>query len=105
MMEQELRLEPVDRKKILPTALLVGLSAVVGSLVPLAPFFFLAVKPAMVVSLLATAVVLFAVGYYKAKKTLGRQLVRQGIEMTVIGMVSALAGYLVGSLFKNTPVR
>jgi len=43
---------------------------------------------------------LFGVGYYKAKKTLGRQLLRQGIEMMVIGMASAMVGYFVGSLFK-----
>ena len=100
MMEQELRLEPVDRKKILPTALLVGISAFVGSLIPLLPFFFLPVKPSIFISLLVTATTLFAVGYYKAKKTLGRQLLHQGIEMAVIGLVSALVGYFVGSLFK-----
>jgi len=100
MMEQELKLEPVDRKKILPIAVLVGVSALLGSLIPLLPFFFLSVKPAIIFSLLATAITLFVVGYYKAKKTLGRQLLRQGIEMMVIGMASAMVGYFVGSLFK-----
>jgi predicted membrane protein (TIGR00267 family) len=100
MMEQELKLEPVDRQNALPTAILVGVSALVGSFVPLLPFFFLSIKPAIGVSLLATAFTLFGVGYYKAKKTLGRNLIKQGIEMMVIGMVSALVGYLVGKLFK-----
>ncbi len=100
MMEQELKMEPIDRKKTLPTAILVGVSALVGSFIPLLPFFFLAIKPAIIVSLLATAVTLFTVGYYKAQKTLGRNLIKQGIEMMVIGMVSAMVGYLIGSLFK-----
>jgi len=43
---------------------------------------------------------LFIVGYYKAKKTLGREFIRHGVEMMVIGMVSALVGYLVGILLK-----
>jgi len=100
MMEQELKLEPVDRKQAFPAAFIVGLSAIIGSFIPLFPFFFLAIKKAIVLSLLVSALALFIVGYYKAKKTLGRELLRQGIEMTVIGMVSALVGYFVGSLFK-----
>jgi predicted membrane protein (TIGR00267 family) len=100
MMEQELKLEEIDRKQVLPMALLVGLSAVIGSLVPLTPYFFFPVKIATFSALLVTAAVLFLVGYYKAKKTLGRHLFRQGVEMMVIGVVSALAGYLIGMLLK-----
>lgn len=104
MMEQELKLEPVDRKKALPTAILVGVSALIGSFIPLLPFFFLGVKSAIIVSLLATAITLFGVGYYKAQKTLGRNLIKQGIEMMIIGMVSAMVGYFIGSLFKIPPI-
>jgi len=100
MMEQELKLEPTNRKEALPAAMLVGFSALVGSFVPLAPYFFLSVNIGTLVSLLVTAITLFAVGYYKAKVTLGRHLLRQGSEIMIIGMVSALVGYLVGSLFK-----
>jgi len=104
MMEQELRLEPIERKKILPLSILVGVSAIIGSFIPLVPFFLLSVKSAIVTSLVVSSIALFVVGYYKAQKTLGRQLLRQGIEMTIIGMVSALVGYLVGSLFKIGPL-
>ena len=38
MMEQELKLEPIDRKKALPTAFIVGIAAFIGSLIPLSPF-------------------------------------------------------------------
>ncbi len=103
MMEQELKLEPISRKEILPTAVLVGASALIGSFIPLIPFFFLPVGRAIYISIVATALTLFAVGYYKAKKTLGRQLLKQGIEMMVIGIISALIGYLVGTLFKVPP--
>lgn len=100
MMEQELKLEPVDRKKVIPYALVVGFSAVVGSLIPLAPFFFLPVVPATWLALTLTAMALFTVGYYKAKTTLGRSFIKQGLEMMVIGMVSALAGYVVGKVLQ-----
>lgn len=99
MMGQELKLEKIDRKGALPAALIVGVSAFIGSLIPLTAFFFLPVKSAMIVSLIISSITLFVVGYYKAKQTLGRHLFKQGIEMAIIGMASAAVGYLVGSFF------
>lgn len=100
MMEQELKLEPVSRKDALPAGIIVGISALVGSFIPLTPYFFLPIGVATWTSLIVSALTLFLVGYYKARKTLGRDLLKQGIEMTVIGMASAFVGYLVGSVFK-----
>ena len=100
MMEQELKLEPVDRKEALPAGIIVGLSAVVGSFIPLLPFFFLPPKPAMYLSLFVTSITLFAIGYYKAKVTLGRNFLRTGMEMLIIGMVSALVGFFVGKMLE-----
>ncbi len=100
MMTQELKLEPVVRKEALGDGIIVGISALIGSFIPLTAFFFLSVRSATILSLVVSSVTLFIVGYYKAKVTLGRSLIKQGIEMMAIGMVSALVGYLVGSLFK-----
>jgi len=100
MMEQELKLEEVDRKRAIPAAIIVGISALIGSFIPLVPFFVLPVQLAIYTSLIVTSITLFAIGFYKAKVTVGRNLIRMGIEMLIIGMVSALVGYLVGSLFK-----
>ncbi|OGK25856.1 hypothetical protein A2954_01095 [Candidatus Roizmanbacteria bacterium RIFCSPLOWO2_01_FULL_37_12] len=102
MMEQELKLEPVDRKNAFSAGIIVGISALIGSFVPLFPFFFLPIKPAIAIALIFSAVALFIVGFYKAKKTIGRNLVKQGIEMMLIGMISAFVGYFIGSLFKVT---
>jgi VIT1/CCC1 family predicted Fe2+/Mn2+ transporter len=99
MMAEEHQLAPVDRRQARRAAWIVGLSAVIGSLVPLAPFLFLPVIPSMWVSVLVTAAVLFAIGAYKARVTVGRPA-RSGFEMAVIGTLSALAGYLVGALLK-----
>lgn len=100
MMNDELRLEPVERRQGLSAAAWVGCSAIVGSFIPLVGFFFFSIKTAMIVSLALSTLSLFAVGYYKAHMTLGRGRIKQGIEMLVIGMLSALVGYLIGSLFK-----
>lgn len=99
MMAEEHQLSPIDRKQAWRAAWVVGISAVIGSLVPLAPFPFLPIGTSMWASVLITAAVLFAIGYYKAHVTVGRPM-RSGVEMTIIGTLSALAGYAVGALLK-----
>jgi len=99
MMAEEHQLSPIDRKQAWRAAWVVGISAVIGSLVPLAPFPFLPVGTSMWVSVLVTAAVLFAIGFYKARVTVGRPM-HSGLEMTIIGTISALAGYAVGALLK-----
>jgi predicted membrane protein (TIGR00267 family) len=99
MMAEEHRLAPVERKTAFRAAWVVGVSAVIGSLIPVLPFLFLPVVVSMWVSMFITALTLFAIGAYKARVTVGQPL-RSGFEMAVIGTVSALAGYLVGYLLK-----
>ncbi|MCE5209515.1 MAG: VIT1/CCC1 transporter family protein [Chloroflexi bacterium] len=99
MMAEEHQLAPVNRGQAWKSALVVGISAIVGSLIPLAPFAFLPVATSMWVSVLITALVLFAVGAYKARVTVGKPG-RSGLEMAVIGTVSALVGYAVGLVLK-----
>ena len=82
MMAEEHQLAPVDRKQAIRAAWIVGLSAIIGSLVPLAPFMFLSVSTSMWASVLVTALVLFAIGAYKARVTVGKPM-RSGIEMAV----------------------
>jgi len=104
MMAEEHRLSPVNRSLAFRSAIVVGLSAIVGSLIPLVPFLFLPVGLSMITSIFITAMVLFVVGVYKARITVGRPW-RSGLEMAVIGTVSALAGYVVGVILKipNVP--
>ena len=104
MMADEHRLAPVDRQTALRSAAVVGVSALVGSLVPLLPFMFLPVQLSIWVSIVLAAAVLFAVGAIKARLTVGTPG-KSGLEMAVIGTLSALVGYLVGVLLKvpNAP--
>jgi predicted membrane protein (TIGR00267 family) len=103
MMAEEHRLAPVDRNTAMKAAWVVGLSAIIGSLVPILPFVFLPVSTSMWLSVVVTALVLFAIGFYKARVTVGRPS-RSGLEMMLIGTISAMAGYLVGVLLKVPPM-
>jgi VIT1/CCC1 family predicted Fe2+/Mn2+ transporter len=99
MMAEEHQLAPVDRKTAFKAAWVVGISAVLGSLVPVVPFLFLPVVTSMWMSVVVTALVLFGIGAYKARMTVGKPM-RSGVEMMIIGTLSALAGYLVGVILK-----
>jgi len=82
--------------------LLVGLATLIGSLIPLIPFIFvplfgLSVGVATLLAVPLCAAVLFGVGAYKAVTLVGDWRI-SGIQMLLIGMVSAAAGYLIGRL-------
>jgi predicted membrane protein (TIGR00267 family) len=99
MMSEEHQLSPTNRRQAIKSALVVGFAAIVGSLIPLAPFIFLPVVHSMWVAVVVTALVLFGVGVYKARTTVGHPG-KSGLEMALIGTLSALVGYAVGALFK-----
>ena len=104
MMAEEHQLTPVDRRQAWKVALIVGLSAIVGSLIPLTPFAFLPVGLSMWVSVAVTALVLFGVGAYKARLTVGYPA-KSGLEMAMIGTISALVGYGVGLLLRTPSIQ
>ncbi|MDO8633677.1 MAG: VIT1/CCC1 transporter family protein [archaeon] len=99
MISEELKLGSYDEKDPLRDGIIVGVSALVGSLVPLAPFFFLEMQSAFVFSIGLSILVLFGAGAVKAKKTIGDWR-KSGLEMAAIGTLSAIAGYAVGILLK-----
>ncbi len=100
MMQEELML---FQEKMTPVqeAIIVGLSAVIGSLIPLVPFMLLPVGTAVWYSLAISSIVLFLIGFVKSKLSAGNVL-RSGIEMVVIGMLAVASGYLVGSVLGVT---
>jgi predicted membrane protein (TIGR00267 family) len=99
MMRNELKLAPIENSNALRVALVVGISAFIGSLIPLLPFLLMPIGSAVVTSMTVSALALFGVGAYKARITVGRPM-RSGLQMAVIGIVSALAGYFIGALFQ-----
>jgi predicted membrane protein (TIGR00267 family) len=104
MMSEEHQLAPPAGKDgAIRAALIVGIAAIIGSLIPLIPFVFIPVGISMILSILIAALTLFAAGVYKAKVTIGHP-VKSGLEMAVIGILSALVGYAVGLAFKAPPL-
>ncbi|TMF55557.1 MAG: hypothetical protein E6I22_07320 [Chloroflexi bacterium] len=102
MMRDELHLTPVTTEGVRGRALVTGFSTLVGSLIPLVPFFLMpllgmSVGTATLIAVPLCAVVLFGVGAYKAVTLVGDWRI-SGLQMTLIGMVSAAAGYLIGRL-------
>ena len=97
MMTEELGMMPVENYSPVRDAIVVGTSAVVGSLIPIIPFAFAGVAEAIAISLAVSTLTLFAVGAYKARITIG-DWKRSGLEMAGVGMIAALSGYLIGDV-------
>jgi predicted membrane protein (TIGR00267 family) len=107
MVKSELGLTPVETRNAFISSLVVGVAAIIVSLIPLVPFLFviawhISVNQAIWLSLIISAVTLFFLGAYKAKITAG-EWHKSGVEIAVIGIVSALIGYFIGTLFKAPP--
>jgi len=103
MMAFELRLAPVHADQARQSALLVGGATVVGSFIPLIPVFFTTNPWAIGIgSVVLSAAMLFAVGWYEARTTLG-SLWTSGTRMVVIGLVAGFAGFLIGHVLGALP--
>jgi predicted membrane protein (TIGR00267 family) len=97
MMAEEHGLAAIDRRSSLRAAAIIGLAALIASFVPAIPFAFTGVRSGIVIAVVLGAALLFALGAYKARVTAGRWG-RSGLELTVIGMASGLAGYVIAAL-------
>jgi predicted membrane protein (TIGR00267 family) len=98
MMDEELHLQPVDSRATLRTASVIGIATLIGHLIPLVPFLFLARTPALVLAIALSAIALFAVGVYSAVTLVGDWRT-SGIKMVAIGLGAAAIGFAVGRLF------
>jgi VIT1/CCC1 family predicted Fe2+/Mn2+ transporter len=76
-------------------ALFTGLSFAVVSLIPILPFAFLEVNPAVITAAIASIACLFLVGASKAIFSRS-SWVRSGVEMMVIGALASVATYAIG---------
>ena len=99
MMAHELNLAPVEKTQARKSAILVGLAAILGSLVPLIPFIVIGrdILLGIVVSVVVSAITLFLIGWWKARTTVGRPT-RSGVQMAIIGLASAIAGFGIAFL-------
>ncbi|MCL4499722.1 MAG: VIT1/CCC1 transporter family protein [Chloroflexi bacterium] len=101
MMREELGLEEPDPKRALRSALTIGLSYIVGGLVPLAPYTLgLPVSKAFLVSIAVTLVALLIFGGVKGHFT-GVRAVRSAAQTALVGGIAAGAAYSLARLVSS----
>ncbi len=99
MMKYELGLEKPDPKRATKSALNIGLSYIIGGIIPLSPYFFFQTShEALKYSVIATLVCLFVFGYFKSRVT-GVNAFWGAVRVTLIGALAAGAAYGVAKLF------
>ena len=99
MMRFELGLERPDPRRAPVSAATIGLSYLVGGLIPLGPYFFTPdIGVALRVSVLVTGVALLLFGGVKGQFT-GLNRVRSAVQTFVVGGLAAGAAYLLAGLF------
>jgi vacuolar iron transporter family protein len=99
MMAFELNLAEVTPQQPRMSALTVLGATILGSIVPLVPFVVgLSREAATITAVVASAAMLFGIGAYEARTTVGTLWESAG-RMVLIGLGAGLAGFLVGTAF------
>ncbi len=100
MMKYELGLEKPDPKRATKSALNIGISYVVGGLVPLSPYFFVdSPITGLKISVVVTLLCLFIFGWFKSKIT-GINPFMGAVRVMLIGALAAGAAFGVAKLFE-----
>lgn len=101
MMKYELGLDKPDPRRATKSALNIGLSYVVGGLVPLSPYFFVdSPTKGLGISAAVTLLCLFVFGWFKSKIT-GVQPWWGALRVMLIGAAAAAAAFGVAKLFEG----
>lgn len=101
MMKYELGLEKPDPKRATKSALNIGLSYIVGGLVPLSPYFFVnSPLEGLKLSAIVTLVCLFVFGFFKSRLT-GINPWWGALRVLLIGAIAAGAAFGLAKMFEG----
>jgi len=101
MMKYELGLEEPDPKRATKSAFNIGASYIVGGLVPLSPYFFVADPvDGLKYSVVVTLICLFVFGWFKSKVT-GVHPWWGAVRVMLIGAMAAAAAFGVAKVFEG----
>lgn len=101
MMKYELGLDEPNANRARNSAANIGVSYIVGGLIPLSAYFFTKTPhEGLLVSAILTVICLFVFGYFKSKVT-GQSPIQGALKVTLIGVAAAGAAYLVAKLFTH----
>jgi vacuolar iron transporter family protein len=95
--EKELGLSADTLANPTKDAMTMGVSFLIGAVVPLIPYLFMSSTLVIWISIAVTVAALFVVGLFKARVT-GKNPWRAGFEVMLIGTGSGLLGYIIGTL-------
>ena len=101
MMKYELGLDKPNPKRARNSAFNIGLSYVVGGLVPLSPYIFMkSPMEALKISAIFTLICLFIFGFFKSKIT-GVNPWLGALRVTIIGAMAAACAFAVAKLIEH----
>jgi predicted membrane protein (TIGR00267 family) len=101
MMRYELGLEKPEVNRASKSALTIGISYIVGGIIPLSPYFFIAdSRNALFYSCIITMACLFIFGYFKSKVT-GQPAISGALKVLVIGALAAAAAFFMAKLING----
>jgi VIT1/CCC1 family predicted Fe2+/Mn2+ transporter len=101
MMRFELGLEKPDPKRALKSALTIGLSYIIGGLIPLASYMLISDPgTALLFSVIFTLLALLIFGYVKGRFT-GGHPIRSALQTALIGGLAAAAAFGVAKLISK----
>jgi predicted membrane protein (TIGR00267 family) len=98
MMRFELGMEKPDEKRASKSAFNIGLSYIIGGIVPLMGYFFTKTpREGLIISSTVTILFLFIFGYIKTKVTGNRPFIG-GLKTVVTGVLAAGAAFFIAKL-------
>jgi len=101
MMRYELGLEKPQANRATQSAITIGLSYVVGGIIPLSPYVFIDDSHiALYYSCAITMVCLFVFGYFKSKVT-GQPAFIGAVKVLIIGALAATAAFVMAKLING----
>ena len=101
MMRYELGLEKPEANRATQSAVTIGVSYVVGGIIPLSPYFFVASsQTALYYSCAVTVVCLFIFGYFKSRVT-GQPAITGALKVLLIGALAAAAAFVMAKLING----
>ncbi|MCB9798830.1 VIT1/CCC1 transporter family protein [Candidatus Nomurabacteria bacterium] len=101
MAYRELKVFPDKKESALKNGIVMLLAYIVGGVIPLAPYFFMAIGPAIIISISITLLGLFMLGVLTTHYS-KRNPIKAGLEMFTLASVAAVIGYVVGKLVDAT---
>ena len=101
MMRFELGLEEPHAKRATQSALTIGVSYIIGGIIPLLPYFFTQTpNEGLYISAGVTLLCLFTFGYFKSKVT-GQPLMAGALKVMIIGAIAAGAAFSIAKLIAH----